>query len=158
MFLTSVTGDLEVTSSHGVTVKADLLFEDAHLDNADVLMLPGGMPGSRNLNEHEGVRQALLAHAGKGKLIGAICAAPMVLGSLGLLEGRRATCSPGFETYLTGAEYTHELCTVDGNIVTGEGPAASFPYAYQLLSFLSDEETSLALQKKMQYAHLMGKE
>ena len=125
-------------------------------DDADVLLLPGGMPGSANLNEHEGVRQALLAHHAQGKLIGAICAAPMVLGSLGLLQGRRATCSPGFEKYLTGAEYTADLCTVDGNIITGEGPAASFPYAYKLLSILTDEATSQALQVKMQFAHLMA--
>ena len=154
--IVSTTGHLEVTSSHGVTVKADILFEDASLDDADVLLLPGGMPGSANLNEHEGVRQALLAHHAQGKLIGAICAAPMVLGSLGLLQGRRATCSPGFEKYLTGAEYTADLCTVDGNIITGEGPAASFPYASQLLSILTDEATSEALQVKMQFAHLMA--
>lgn len=152
----SITGTPWVTSSHGITVKADILFEEANFDDADVLLLPGGMPGSANLNEHEGVRQALLAHHAKGKLIGAICAAPMVLGSIGILKGRRATCSPGFEKYLTGAEYTAELCTVDGNIVTGEGPAAAFPYAYKLLSILTDEATSEALQVKMQYAHLMA--
>lgn len=152
---TSVTGTLWVTSSHGITVQADLLFEEADLSDADVLLLPGGMPGSKNLNEHEGVRQALLTHAEKGRLIGAICAAPMVLGSLGLLEGRRATCSPGFEIYLTNAEYTHALVTVDGNIVTGEGPAASMPYAYQLLSMLAGEDISRKLQVKMQFAHLM---
>ena len=154
--IVSITGSPFVTSSHGVTVKADLLFEEARVDDADVLLLPGGMPGSANLNEHEGVRQALLAHHAQGKLIGAICAAPMVLGSLGLLQGRRATCSPGFEKYLTGAEYTAELCTVDGNIITGEGPAASFPYAYKLLSILTDEATSETLQVKMQFAHLMA--
>ncbi len=152
----SVTGSLWVTSSHGVTIKADMVFEEADLTDADMLLLPGGMPGSMNLNMHEGVRLALLAHDEQGKRIGAICAAPMVLGSLGLLQGRRATCSPGFETYLTGAEYTGELFTVDGNIITGEGPAASFPYAYEILTMLTDADTSHALQRKMQYAHLMG--
>lgn len=155
----SVTGTYWVESSHGVTMKADLLFEDADLGDADMLLLPGGMPGSVNLNQHEGVRQALLAHDAKGRLIGAICAAPMVLGSLGLLQGRRATCSPGFEVYLEGATYTHELCTVDGHIITGEGPAASFPYAYQLLSILTgDAEGTRQLQHKMQYLHLIGEE
>ena len=152
----SVTGALWVESSHGITVKADMLIEEADLSDADVLLLPGGMPGSTNLNQHEGVRQAILAHYDKDKLIGAICAAPMVLGSLGLLEGRRATCSPGFEVYMKGAEYTAELVTVDGNIVTGEGPAASLPYAYKLLEILTDADTTLTLQRKMQYAHLMG--
>ena len=79
----------------------------------------------------------------------------MVLGSLGLLKGRRATCSPGFEVYLDGAEYTKELVTVDGNIITGEGPGASMPYAYKILSFFVDDDAVKALQKKMQYTHLM---
>ena len=152
----SVTGALWVTSSHGITIKADMLFEETNLDDADLLLLPGGMPGSVNLNAHEGVRLAVLAQDERGKRIGAICAAPMVLGSLGLLQGRRATCSPGFETYLDGADYTAELFTVDGNIITGEGPAATLPYAYEILSILSGEEVSRQLQKKMQYAHLRG--
>ena len=151
----SVTGSLFVESSHGVTVKADQLFEDTDVSDADLLLLPGGMPGSKNLNAHEGVRAALMKHAAKGELIGAICAAPMVLGSLGLLQGRRATCSPGFEIYLTGAEYTGELVTEDGNIITGEGPAASMPYAYALLARFTDEQAVTTLKKKMQFLHLM---
>ena len=143
----SVTGSLFVESSHGVTVKADLLFEDTDLGDADLLLLPGGMPGSKNLNVHEGVRAALTSHAAKKRLIGAICAAPMVLGSLGLLQGRRATCSPGFEIYLTGTE--------DGNIITGEGPAASMPYAYALLARFIDEQAVTTLKGKMQFLHLM---
>lgn len=151
----SVSGTLWVESSHGITVKADQLFDECDLSEADMLMLPGGMPGSVNLNAHEGLRLALLAHAERGGRIGAICAAPMVLGSLGLLKGRRATCSPGFEVYLDGAEYTRELVTVDGNIITGEGPGASLPYAYAILSFFVGDEAVRALQEKMQYAHLM---
>ena len=154
----SVTGALWVESSHGITIKADLLFEEASLDDADMLLLPGGMPGSRNLNMHEGVRQALIAHDGRGGLIGAICAAPMVLGSVGLLEGRRATCSPGFEVYLTGAEYTGDLFTVDGNIITGEGPAATLPYAYHILSMFVSNDEVRTLQRKMQYLHLINKQ
>lgn len=154
----SITGSLFVESSHGITVKADMLFEEADLSDADMLLLPGGMPGSVNLNNHEGVRQALIAQYERGGRIGAICAAPMVLGSLGLLEGRRATCSPGFEVYLKGAEYTHELFTVDGNIITGEGPAATLPYAYKILSFFVGEEETRTLQHKMQYLHLIGEE
>ena len=79
----------------------------------------------------------------------------MVLGSLGLLQGRRATCSPGFEIYLTGAEYTAELVTEDGNIITGEGPAASMPYAYALLARFIDEQAVTTLKGKMQFLHLM---
>lgn len=153
----SVTGSEFVESSHGVTVKADLVFtRPEDYADADLLLLPGGMPGSTNLNAHEGVRAALVAQNTRGARIGAICAAPMVLGSLGLLEGRKATCSPGFEKYLTGATYTAELFEEDGNITTGEGPAATLPYAYHLLSYFVSGQTVADLQMKMQYAHLMG--
>ena len=81
----------------------------------------------------------------------------MVLGGLGMLEGKRATCYPGFEEYLEGAEYTHELCTVDGNIITGEGPAATFPYAYKLLEALTDKKTADGIADGMMYKHLMLK-
>ena len=152
----SVTGSEWVETSHGVTIKADVKFEDMRdFNDADMLMLPGGLPGATNLNEHAGVRETLLAHNAKGKHIGAICAAPMVLGSLGLLKGRKATCSPGFEKYLEGAEYTAELFTVDGNIITAEGPAATFPYAYEILKMFVGEAKTRELQRKMQYAHLM---
>ncbi len=154
----SVTGSEWVESSHGVTIKADVKFEDMRdFNDADMLMLPGGLPGATNLNEHAGVRETLLAHNAKGKHIGAICAAPMVLGSLGLLKGRKATCYPGFEKYLEGAEYTAELFTVDGNIITGEGPAATFPYAYEILKMFVGEAKTKELQQQMLYDRLMGR-
>jgi 4-methyl-5(b-hydroxyethyl)-thiazole monophosphate biosynthesis len=151
----SITGTELVESSHGVKMVADLLFEEADLQDADLLMLPGGMPGATNLNDHEGVKQALVAQATAGKMISAICAAPLVLGGLGLLKGKRATCYPGFEQTLTGADYTAELCTVDGNIVTGEGPAAAFPYAYTLLAMLTNKDTSNQIAEGMRFVHLM---
>ena len=153
----SVTGSEFAESSHGVTLKADLRFEDADLRDADMLLLPGGMPGAQNLLEHRGVREALTAQCEAGKRIGAICAAPMVLGNLGILKGKRATCYPGFEQYLEGAEYTHELVTVDGNFITGEGPAAVLPYAYRILSFLKGEETARQVEEDMVYTHLMSR-
>ncbi len=138
----SVTGSREAVSAHGVTILADITFEEADLSDADLLMLPGGLPGATNLNDHQGVREALAAQAARGGRIAAICAAPMVLGSLGLLKGRRATCYPGFEKYMDGAEYTAELFTVDGNITTGRGPAATLPYAYAILeSFVGRAKT-----------------
>jgi len=151
----SITGSREVTSAHGVTMMTDITFDEGCFDDADLLMLPGGMPGAENLNNHEGVREAVALQAGKGKPVAAICAAPMVLGGLGLLKGRRATCYPGFEKYLGGAEYTGELCTVDGNIVTGEGPAAALPYAYTLLAMLTDKGTADGIADGMRYLHLM---
>lgn len=151
----SVTGSEFVETSHGVTIKADMKFEDGTFEDADLLMLPGGMPGSTNLNAHEGVRKALKAQYAAGKRVAAICAAPMVLGSLGLLEGKRATCSPGFQKYLTGAVYTGNLFEEDGLVTTGEGPCATLPYAYHILSYFIPEADVKALEKGMQFAHLM---
>ena len=152
----SVTGTTQVTGSHGVTMTADETFEEADLSDATLLILPGGLPGSTNLNDHEGLRDALLAHCGKGGMTAAICAAPLVLGGLGLLRGRAATCYPGFEGYLTGADYTHALCTVDGNITTGEGPAAAFPFAYSLLAQLAGEDKAREVAEGMMFLHLMS--
>lgn len=140
-----------VASAHGVQVKADMMFADADYSDADLLMLPGGMPGAKNLDEHEDVRAALVRHAEQHKLIGAICAAPMVLGHLGLLRGKRATCYPGFETELEGATYTAEPCTADGNIITGKGPGASFAYAYRLLEEFKGAGVVEELKKGMMY-------
>ena len=140
-----------VKSAHNVYVKADVRFEEADFSYADLLMIPGGMPGAKNLDEHEGVRNALLAHAKQGKLLGAICAGPMVLGHLGLLDGLHATCYPGFEGELKGATYTAQLVTVDGNVVTGKGPAAAFEYAFTLLSILKGEKVVSDLRKGMMF-------
>ena len=119
--------------------------------NADVLFLPGGMPGATNLMESETVCSALKAQNEAGRLIGAICAAPMVLGKLGILNGKRATCYPGFDQYLDGATYTGEMVTVDGNIITGKGPGAAMAFAYQLLSAFVTEQEVDALKKGMIY-------
>ncbi len=152
----SITGSEYVESAHGVEVKADVWFETVEwFGDADLLILPGGMPGAANLDQHHQLVEVLYRHFGEGKLIGAICAAPLVLGRRGLLEGRRATCYPGFEQYLEGAEYTRELVTEDGNIITAEGPAAAFEFGYRLLARFVPEEVVDALKEGMRYAHLM---
>ena len=148
----------QVESAHGVNIEADLQFDQVDYSDADLLMLPGGMPGASNLFEHEGVREALLNQYKAGKKIAAICASPaVVLAPLGILDGKRATCYPGFEKALAEADatYTADLVTVDGNITTGEGPAAAFPYAYELLSQLVDKDTSDQIAEGMRFKHLM---
>lgn len=146
-----------VESAHGVQMVADALFDDCDFSDADLLLLPGGMPGASNLYEHAGLCAAVKKHAATGRLLAAICAAPaVVLGQLGLLQGRRATCYPGFEQLLSGATYTADLFTVDGNITTGEGPAAALPFAYSLLAQLTNEETAKQIATGMRYVHLMS--
>ena len=147
-----------VESAHGVNIEADLQFEQCDFSDADLRMLPGGMPGASNLYAHEGVCQAVMAQFAAGKKIAAICAAPaVVLAQLGVLDGKKATCYPGFEKALAeaGATYTADLVTVDGNITTGEGPAAAFPYAYELLAQLVDKQTSDQIAEGMRFKHLM---
>ena len=153
----SVTGESQIVeTAHRVQIVADAMFEDCDFSDADLLFLPGGMPGASNLNEHEGVRRAVLAQHTAGKRVAAICAAPLVLGGLGILRGKRATCYPGFEQTLEGATYTGDLCTVDGNVTTGEGPAAAFPFAYELLSQLVSREVSDQIAEGMRFKHLMA--
>ena len=155
----SITDFPLVESAHGVNIEADLQFEQCDFSDADLLMLPGGMPGAANLFDHEGVCKAVCNQAAAGKKIAAICAAPaVVLAQLGLLEGKKATCYPGFEQVLkeAGAQYTGDLFTVDGNITTGEGPAAAFPYAYELLTQLVNKATSDQIAEGMRFKHLMA--
>jgi 4-methyl-5(b-hydroxyethyl)-thiazole monophosphate biosynthesis len=152
-----VDGSQVVETAHRVRIEADAMFADCDFSDADLLMLPGGMPGASNLNAHEGVRRALLAQHHAGRRVAAICAAPLVLGGLGILRGKRATCYPGFEQTLDGATYTGDLCTVDGNVTTGEGPAAAFPFAYALLAQLTDGQTAEQVAVGMRFAHLMGR-
>lgn len=153
-----VEGSQVVETAHQVKIVADAMFNDCDFSDADLLMLPGGMPGASNLYEHKGVRKAVQAQNEAKKKIAAICAAPaVVLAQLGILRGKRATCYPGFEKLFEGVEYTGELCTVDGNVTTGEGPAAAFPFAYSLLAQLVDEQTAHQIAVGMRFAHLMEK-
>lgn len=152
----SITGAKEVSLSHGVKMECDLTIEQCDFSDADMLLLPGGLPGATNLNEHEGVRKAMLAQYNAGKKVGAICAAPLVLGSLGILQGKKATCYPGFEDQMTGAEYTAEVFTIDGNVITGCGPAATLPYSYAILEMLGYNNEALALKEGMMFNKLLA--
>ena len=148
----SMTESKSVTSAHGIKVEADLMFADCDFDSADMLLLPGGMPGSTNLRDHQGLGKLLLSHHEKGKRLGAICAAPMVFGQLGILKGRKATCYPGFEKFLDGAEYTAALVQEDGNIITGKGPAATFEYAATILAYYRGEQAAKDILKGMMFS------
>ena len=154
----SVMNDSQIVeTAHNVQIVADAMIEDCDFSDADLLFLPGGMPGATNLYEHEGVRQAVLSQAKAGKKVAAICAAPaVVLAQLGVLDGKKATCYPGFEKLLTKAQYTADLVTVDGNIITAEGPAAAFPFAYELLRQLVNKEVSDQIAEGMRFKHLMA--
>ena len=131
--IVSVTPDEIVLGAHDVSLLCDINFENCDFFDADLLLLPGGMPGAATLDKHEGLRKLLLDFAAKGKPIAAICAAPMVLGKLGLLKGRKATCYPSFEQYLEGAEYTGNMVEVADNFILGKGPAAASAFGFAIL-------------------------
>jgi 4-methyl-5(b-hydroxyethyl)-thiazole monophosphate biosynthesis len=132
----SITGNLLVTGAHGIAVKADTLFENADISSGDMLVLPGGMPGASNLNAHAGLKKALEQYAVSGKKIAAICAAPLVLGGLGLLQGKKATAYPGYESTLKGATYVNSPVVKDGNILTGKGPGLVFNFGLAIVEEL----------------------
>ena len=135
----SITEDTVVTGAHNVPVIADTTLDKATLNQADALILPGGMPGASNLNNSEVVKEALLQQYREGKIVAAICAAPMVLGGLGLLKGRNATCYPGFEPQLIGANVTGEDVEVSENVITGKGPGLVMNFALALVASIKSE-------------------
>ncbi|WP_297901127.1 DJ-1 family glyoxalase III [uncultured Parabacteroides sp.] len=132
----SITDNRKVIGAHNMEYTADATLGEIDFSDADALILPGGMPGSSNLNDCEPLKELLIEHYKKEKTVAAICAAPMVLGGLGLLKGRKATCYPGFEPKLIGATVTGEAVEVDGNVVTGKGPGLVFNFALALVSVL----------------------
>jgi 4-methyl-5(b-hydroxyethyl)-thiazole monophosphate biosynthesis len=147
----SVMGRKEVTSSRGVTVVADTLFSANSYHDAEMLVLPGGMPGTKNLKEHSGLREMLLKAYDSGKWLAAICAAPTILGSLGLLKGKKATCFPGMENELTGAIVTQNFVEQDGKIITAKGAGVATDFGFALLKCIKDEKTAQEVKAKMQF-------
>ncbi len=145
----SVTGDLQVTGSHSITISADNIFERMDFRPFDMLVLPGGMPGAKNLNNHKDLKELILQYNESGKPLGAICAAPLVFGQLGILKNKNATCFPGFEQFLEGANVTGTSKEVAGNIVTGKGAGVAIEFALQLVEILTDTKTAEELAIRM---------
>lgn len=142
----SVTGKKEVTGSHGITVIADLLESDPGYDinRAELVLLPGGMPGTIGLENSECVRRAVTYAAENGLYIAAICAAPSILGKMGLLKGLKAVCYPGFEKYLEGAVAPCEgtVCVTDGKFITAAGMGAAVEFGLTIVMALCGKETA----------------
>ena len=136
-----------VTAAHNVQIVADAVMAECNFCDADLLFLPGGMPGASNLYEHEGVRQAVIGQVQAGKKIAAICAAPIILAGLGLLEGKKATCHPSAEAGMKGAKLTHMPVTVAGNITTGQALGAAIPFALELAKQLESDEAAEKVRK-----------
>ncbi len=133
----SITGE-PVPGSHGVTVLADVILDDVDLSKADMLVLPGGGPGYKNLGKEPKVEQLVRNAAEKGLWLAAICAAPTLLGKWGLLEGKNAVCYPGMEEGLTGAQPRMDQgFVVDGKIITGRAAGSAFDFGLALVEALA---------------------
>jgi len=145
----SISDTIQVTGAHQITVTADACFNDIDYKSANILVLPGGMPGTTNLFNHEGLRKLLQEFASENKWIAAICAAPMILGELGFLKGKTVTCYPGFESHLKGANVTTQSVVTDKNIITGKGIGAAMDFSLRLVEVLTDKNTAEDLSKKM---------
>ncbi len=135
----SITGSKEVHGSHGITFFADTTKEQADYAAYDGIVLPGGMPGTTSLGADETVNRVIRQFASEGRLVAAICAAPSVLGQAGILSGKRATCHPGFEEKLTGAEFSADPVVVDGNVVTSRGMGTAIPFALEIVRYFASD-------------------
>lgn len=145
----SISDKLAVAGAHKITIIADALYEEIDFADIDMLILPGGMPGTTNLASHQRLMQSITQHAKNDKWVCAICAAPSILGKLGILKGKSAVCYPGFEASLLGADVKYDSVIQDGKVITARGPGASIQFALKLVEVLKDPELSEKIKSDM---------
>ena len=141
----------EITTSHGIEMKTDRIFQETDFSDADMLVLPGGMPGTRYLGEFAPLTELLTEYYNKNRKIAAICAAPSVFAKLGFLKGRKATSYPSFMDQLEGAETCEEPVVVDGNVTTSRGLGTAIPFALCLIAQLVGEEKASEIAESIVY-------
>ena len=138
----SINDTLGINGAHNIDFKANVTFNDINFDDVDMIVLPGGYEGRNNLLAHDGVCKVCQDFMKKNKYIAAICAAPSILGENRILEGKRATCYPGFENQLKGANYTDKALVIDGNIITSKGPATAMLFSIAQLEVMTNTQTA----------------
>lgn len=147
----SVMDRKHIISSHNIGIVADEVFGASDYMDGDMVVLPGGMPGTINLREHEGLKEVLVAYKEAGKYLSAICAAPTVLGCNGMLQGKKAVCYPGFEEELIGAEVLTQGVVTDGQFITSKGLGTAIDFSLELVRLLVGEECAQQISKAIQY-------
>lgn len=147
--MVSVMGKKDICGSHGIVIEADSLFEEERFEDADLLVLPGGMPGTLNLKAHEGLASLLVSFDKEERYLAAICAAPSVLGGLGILKGRKACCYPSFEEQLDCGEVLFDPVVTDGHVTTGRGLGTAILFALRLTELLCGKEKADELSKSI---------
>lgn len=140
-----------ITGSHGISVICDMTDEDVIFgDNIEAVFLPGGMPGTLNLEKSEAVQKAIDYAAENDKLLCAICAAPSILGHKGLLKGKNAICFPGFEDELEGATISDDFVCLDGNIITAKGMGSATEFGLRIVEYFKGKETAEKIRASLQ--------
>lgn len=144
-------GSKNITGSHGITVTTDIEESNTSTENLEAVVLPGGMPGTLNLEKSDTVQKFIDFAAQNNIITAAICAAPSILGHKNLLNGKKATCFTGFEKDLYGAEISDSPCVTDGNFITAYGAGAAFEFGFAIVAALSGKTFAENLKKQMRY-------
>ena len=155
VLMVSIGTSLEVTGSHGIKVSADRLFEVADYSDADMLVLPGGMPGALHLKNHEELGERITEFALQGKALAAICAAPMVLDARGALTHKTATIYPGMQNELNMASYIDSGVVEDGNVITGKGPAYAIGFALAIIRKIKGDNAADEVAEGLLYKGIL---
>lgn len=147
----SITDRTEVTGAHQITFQTDMVKSAVDFSDLDGIILPGGMPGTMNLQADETVQKVIHGFAAEGKLVAAICAAPGVLGEAGLLQGKKAACYPGVEPKLAGAEVCRQPVVRDGNIITSRSMGTAIPFGLEIINYFQGAEAMHRLAESIVY-------
>ncbi len=150
--MVSITGERCVTGSHGIKVEMDARYEDVDFDSLDMIVLPGGMPGTKNLEAHEGLMARVDAFNEAGRFLAAICAAPSIFGHRGILKGKKACCYPGFEKDLTDALVVYDSVAVAGHVITSRGMGCAIDFSLEIIKALCGEQVAQALSDAVIYS------
>lgn len=149
--MVSITGERKVTSSHKVTIEMDCLLQEVDFDRTKMILLPGGMPGTTNLESCEPLMKQLDSFYEQKKAIGAICAAPSILGHRGMLKGRNACCYPTFESHLEGAKVSQKPCEISDFIITSRGMGCAVDFGLAVLGFLRGQREADKIAEAIVY-------
>ncbi len=145
----SITEERQVTGSHRIPVLADQFFSEVDFTKLDMIILPGGMPGTNHLKSCEPLKEQIRAFDEAGRHLAAICAAPTVFGEMGLLKGRKACCFPGMEEGLIGAETTTDEVTVDGHFITSRGMGTAIPFGLEIIRCFQGRDAAADMAERI---------
>lgn len=147
----SITNELQVRGAHDILVVADICFSDIEFSGDFLIFLPGGMPGATNLDNHAGLKKLIETQAANGNEIAAICAAPLILGKMGLLNNKEAICYPGYEHFLYDAHIVTSEIVKSDNIYTAKGPGVSIPFALRIVEDFKGKQFADTIAKAMMF-------